>query len=338
MKHEINLKRGIFMKIKSTLSKFLIIITVLSVIFSAFPTVFATEKPEFKNCEIKKGFSKKITLDNPENQKYTIKIGNTKIAKLKGKTTTKDGSTQCKIKGLKKGKTTAKIYVKGKKIGSFKIRVYSAKASVKKTCKTITLKYNNHGSSAYMTDCNIYAKELVKNIHPNGKYTALSDDYSIVNHTNDGLIYTVNKGTTTLKIIETVNGKKRSLGKITVKVKNTKMAYVARENAKFYPEGIFGWGNKYECVYLGNDGKKTDTQSRIKSCLINNRYTGSSFKASEYKIKYVSLDESIAKVNSKGVITGKAIGYTDIKYIITFSDKSNYTGFCHVSVQENVES
>ena len=52
IKNEINLKRGIFMKIKATLNKYLIITTVLAVLISAFPTVFATAKPEFKKQEI----------------------------------------------------------------------------------------------------------------------------------------------------------------------------------------------------------------------------------------------------------------------------------------------
>lgn len=321
------------MGIKSILTVFLIITIIISAGNSAIFTVSASEEPVFPNIRIKSGFSLKVKLDNPDSAKYTVKIKNTKIAKQITKCRISKGNTVFKIKGLSKGRTVAKVFSKGKQIGKFKINVYIADATLKESCKNLTLKYNSHGSSVYMTNCHIYAEDLVKYKHPKAEYSALSDDYNIVNHTNDGLIYTVNKGTTQLKIYEKIGkADKRALGTVNITVKEAKMASVASENEKFYPEGIFGKGNKYECVYTGESLR---IQGRIKECLINNKYTGSAFKKSQYKITYKSSNKKIATVNKVGKITGKKEGSTNIRYKIRFSDKSYFTGSCHISVLSN---
>lgn len=309
---------------------------ILITTFSSLCHVYATKNISFSNIKIKAGKTININLKNSANQKYKIKIKDTKIARQIGKITRKSDKDICKIKGLKKGQTTANVFIGDKKIGSFKIKVLRADAKIKNKYKSFTLKHNSHGSNAYMTDCHIYVKDIVKNMNPHRKYTVSSNDYNIVNHTSDGLIYTVNKGKTTLTIYEKNSKNKiKSLGTVSIKVKETKMAYVAKENKKFYPQGIFGKGNKYECVYLGEESNTINIQKRIKECLINNEYTGSKFKKSEYKIKYTSLDKKIAVVSDDGRVTGVKKGKTKIKYTIIFSDKSLYTNYCHISVEEN---
>lgn len=322
------------MKIKTISGKFLIFIIIISTIFSSFSIAFATESTDLKFTDkvVKVGFSKRFKLDNPDEKKYTLQIANEKIAQQVGKLKIKNGKTVCKIKGVNAGSTTIKVTAKGETLGSFKVTVYKKDASLRAKKKNITLKYNSHGSSAYMKDCHIYARNFVVFPHPQAKYTAQSENYEIVNHTNDGLIYTVNKGTTSVTIYETIGSQKRSMGVVTIKVTSATMAYVAKENKRFYGEDIFGKGNKYECVYLKGKNRKFRMQSRIKECLINNIYTGSNFSKNSYEITYESLKPDVATVSKNGIVSGKKSGKTKIKYTIKFSDNSIFTGYCHISV------
>jgi len=326
------------MKIKSISGKFLTFIIIATIVFSSISIAYAVEKTtaKFSNRMIKLGFSKQFTLENPQEEKYTLQIANKNIAQQTGKLKIKNGKTVCKIKGVTAGTTSVKVISKGKEIGNFKVIVYKREAALNSKKKSISLNFNSHGSSVYMKNCHIYAKSLVVFPHPNAKYTAQSENYEIVNHTNDGLIYTVNKGTTRVAIYESLGSTRRSLGIVTINTSPTTMSYVAKENNRFYGGDIFGKGNKYECVYLKGKNRKFRMQSRIKESLINNIYTGSTFAKNDYKITYKSTKPHIATVSKNGIVTGQKLGNAKIRYTITFSDKSVFNGSCHISVLEKI--
>ena len=66
------------------------------------------------------------------------------------------------------------------------------------------------------------------------------------------------------------------MDKITVKVKKAPMSYVARENYYWYDDGVFGKGEDVEYLHL-TDNTTLEMEDTIKTCLINNKSTGSHF-------------------------------------------------------------
>lgn len=324
------------MLLKKYLNRILVFSLILIIALPSLPFL-ASADSSYKDIKIKAETTTKINLGYSYAKDYKVTIRNTKIAKVKGSITAENYQSICTIKGLKKGNTKAIVYLRNKRIGSFKIRVTRADASIKKKYRNLALKYNSHGSNAYMSESHIYVNDLIKNPHPKGKYTVFIADHNIISNTSDGNIYTVSKGSTNLTVYEKIKGqKKRNLGTVSVKVKNAKMAYVVKENRKFYPDGIFGKGNKYECLHIDGSDNFLNIQKRIRTSLINNIYTGSAFTKSEYKIKYESLKPAIATVDKKGIVTAQKVGTTKIRYTINFSDGSRFVGYCHISVEKSI--
>ncbi len=279
--------------------------------------------------------SKKITLYNPYKKEYKLKIADESIAKLQFGYLADGTNRTYNFKGLKKGTTTVKVKYKGKVIDTFKISVGNYDTTIKDKFKNTTFKYNSHGSNAYMSKSNVSINKLLadKKHKSVAKYTAESADTSIVDTTKDGLIYATGTGKTKVTIYEHMNSKKTKVGTIKVKVVDAKMNYVARENANYYDEGIFGQGENCEYLYVG---ETFDVEARILKTLINNEITGSKFKKSQYTITY-SIDKEGAEnitVTKDGVATALKFGSGKIDYVITFIDGSKYKNTCNIWVEE----
>ena len=108
------------------------------------------------------------------------------------------------------------------------------------------------------------------------------------------------------------------------------MAYVAKQNALFYDNGIFGHGDNTEFLDVANT---LVMKSVIVRRLLNNSLTNSHFKTSDYKITFHSTNTKAAKVSSAGKVTAIKKGSARIYYTITFSDKSTYKYYCKIIVE-----
>lgn len=298
-------------------------------------TVKAPEKIKFSKVKINEKMTKSVTLKNSFTKEYTFKYSK-KIAKIDTKNYTRAKTKRTyEIKGVKKGNTTVKVYLKGtkKRIGTFRISVGDYATKVKKSYSPLKLKYSGHGSSNYMKDCNISLDKILRNKKYNASYSVVVNNEKIastIQSDDDYTIYSVGKGSTSADIYQKI-GKKEAekIATLKIKVTKAKMSYVAKQNMLWFDNGIFGNGEMVE--YL-SPNETFNMQNTIVSSLINNTYTGSHFKKTRYKITYKSSDPSVAEVNSGGKVTAKSIGAAVINYTITFSDKSTFKGGCPVEV------
>lgn len=297
-------------------------------------TVNAPEKINFENVKINEKMTKSITLKNPYTKTYTFKYKK-KIAKIYKSYTKKGEKYTYKVKGLKKGATTVKVYLKGtkKKIGSFNFTVGDYATKVKKNYKTLNLNYNAHGSSNYMKGCSINLDSILKHKKHKAVYSAIVDNEKVAStiiEDDTTYIYSTGKGETTAEIFQKIGKeKKKQIATIKINVTKTKMSFVCEQNMLWFDGGIFGSGDMRE--YL-NPGDTLNLKKTIVNSLIDNIYTGSHFKKSLYSISYKSSDTSVVTVNSDGKATAKKVGLAEIKYTITFSDKSVFKGNCPIEV------
>ncbi len=295
------------------------------------------EKVTFKDVQINKGTTKVITLKNPYYKDYYFKLSKQKVAKISMAYFASGEKFSYSTKGVKRGTANVNVYLKdyNVKVGRFKIEVGNFPTTVKKSCKKIKLKYNGHGSNAYMSKSHVMLADILKNMkaETKAKYSVVSDNENVVSSLSTGEIYATGKGTTTCTVYEKLGkAKKKPIDKFTVTSTKANMAYVASENSMYYDEGIFGQGEGIEYLNL-TDNKTLNMKAIIISCLINNKITGSHFKSSLYKIIYKSSDKSVATVTGSGVVTAKNYGSAIISYTISFKDGSEYNGKCEVFVE-----
>lgn len=298
-------------------------------------TVKDAQKVSFKDVNINTGTKKTVKLNNPYYKDYSFKISDKKIAKIEMGYFSDGTDFSYKMKGLKKGSTEVNVYLEGTgfKAGSFKINVGDFPAAVKKRYKALELKYNSHGSNAYMSKSHVILKNIITDKKAKAKYSVVSDNENVVSSLDTGEVYATGKGRATCTVYEKIGkSAKKSIDKFSVKVTKAKMSYVAEENSMWYNDGIFGGGEFVEYLNL-TDCKTLKTEETIVRCLINNRQTGSHFKQSQYKITYKSTNPGVASVSSNGVVTAKKPGSATIIYKISFSDGSAYTDKCPVEVE-----
>lgn len=304
------------------------------------------EKQSFKDVTLNPGTGKLMTVKNPYAYEYSFAFSDKKTAKINPSYYAIGEKYSYTVKGLKKGQTTVKVYIKKSKIGEFAIKVDDLDTHLRKGKTTLSLKYNKHGSSTYMSKSNAILTELLSDMKAKAKYTVEIDNLNVadkINYThyslsgenkNTNLIYATGTGETTATVYEKIGSRTKKIATLTIVVKKAKMNYVARENREFYNDDIFGNGDFVEYLNL-TDNKKLQMAETIKNSLINNEYTGSHFKKSDYTITYKSSAPSVAKVNKKGVVTAKKVGNATVKYVITFSDGTKHKGTCAVSVDED---
>lgn len=297
-------------------------------------TVNPMKKLTFKDRKMNKQTSRKITLNNPYAYEYELKASKAGIVKVP-KNCAKNGTKRTySFKALKKGSTNIEIYFKGTKklVGEFKITSGDFKTVILPKYKTLTFKYNSHGSSVYMTESHINVKDILGFKHAGAVYSATVKDESVASVVSDRVVYATGKGSTSVKIYEERNGKTKKVGTVQLNCKKASMRYVAIQNSILYDGQIFGNGDN--TVFLDLKSDKTTTLSAvIKERLLNNILTASEFNSSEYKISYKSSNTKIAKVSSKGKVTARKKGTAKITCTLSFSDKTKYKAVCTIIVE-----
>ncbi|MBQ7504514.1 MAG: Ig-like domain-containing protein [Ruminococcus sp.] len=288
----------------------------------------------FRNIKINVDYTEKVTLSNPFVREYKFKASKPGIVKIL-KNYSKNGKKRTySIKALKAGTTAIKVYLKGtsKKVGSFKITAGDFKTAIIPKYKTRKIVYNSHGSSTYMEDSHFNISDMLRYKKAGASYSATSANEDVVSVVSSRIVYSTGKGTTAVKITQKLNGKKTTVGKFKVKVTTAAMAYVAKQNALFYDNAIFGHGDNTEFLDLTKT-KTVSLKPVIVKRLINNSLTSSGFKSSEYKITFTSTNSKAAKVSSTGKVTAIKAGSARIYYTIKFKDKSKYKHFCKIIVE-----
>ena len=298
--------------------------------------VYEAGTVKFKNRQVNEGTSKEITVNNPFAYSYKLKLSKQDIVKFVSGSVQDGIKVTYAVKGLKKGSVTVKAYLSGKNVcvGSFKITVGDYPAKIRSEYNEIKLKYNAHGSSTYMTESHVKVADMIEDRHAKAKYAIVPSDESVISTVSEKLAYAVGTGSATAEITEILGGKTKTIGTVKIKVVNAKTAYVVKQNASFYNDGIFGNGDFTEFLNL-TDCKKFSMHPIIDDRLLNNPYTGSSFKSSDYSVYYTSSNAKVIKVSSKGVVTALKTGSAAVSYTITFKDKSTFKSSCQFLVEKD---
>lgn len=290
---------------------------------------------KFKSIKMNNGTSENVALKNPFAYSYKIKRSNPEVIEFKA-ASGESGSnlSYYRAKALKEGSSTISVYIKGtaEKVGSFTITSGNYKTVIDPKYTTLNLKYNSHGSSTYMEASHANVADMLMYKHAGAKYYVNIADESIADVVSDTIIYSAGKGSTTATVYETLKNKTKTVGKITVKSNSAAMAYVAKQNALFYDNILFGYGDNTEFLSLTGT-KAINIRPTIIKRLLNNSFTNSHFKSSEYKITYKSTNSKVAKVISTGKVTAVKKGSARIYFTITFSDKSTYKYYCRIIVE-----
>ena len=289
---------------------------------------------KFKSFKMNVKAKEKATLSNPFAYEYKFKASKKGIVKLP-KTCSKNGKKRTySFKALKKGTVTVKVYLKGisKKVGSFKITAGSFKTIINPKYKSRRIVYNSHGTSTYMSGAHFNISDMITQRKAGASYFAVSGNEKVVSVVSNSIVYSTGKGSATVKIYQNLKKKTTTVGAFKVKVKSANMAYVAKQNALFYDNAIFGHGDNTEFLDL-TETKTVSLKPVIVSCLINNSLTNSRFKTSQYRITFSSANSKVAKVSSAGKVTAVKTGSTKINYTITFKYKSKYKSNCKIIVE-----
>lgn len=314
--------------------------------------VTPVRKLDFEDVRINPKTTKSVTLKNPYDKDLTFKYSTKKYAEIDPAYTAVEDSFTYNFKAKKKGSETVKVYLgKTKKLlGQFKITVAKTDTTVLPEYETLTLLYNKHGSSVYMSESHIMLTDLLQDVKYKAKYTATLSGTSVVDKITEksdstrgekkttDMLYATGKGSATAVVYEKLTGKKKKqIATFKIKVKKAPMNYVADENMKLYDEGLFGNGEGVEAMTVGDT---LNVGKTVKSALINNTWTSSHFKKSLYKITYKTSAPNKLPVSADGIVTAKKVTKNDAKitYTITFSDKSVFKGKAVISVNEAVEN
>lgn len=296
-------------------------------------TVTAVKKIKVSNVKMNKGVWKEIHIKNPYFKEHKFSY-NKKIIKIKkGGYGNGNGNWIHTVKGLKKGTTTVKVKLalKGpdKLISSFKITVGDYKASLKKSFKKCTIKYNKHLKHSYNLDENgsIDIGEAVKNFHSNSvisvkiknkKIAATCKSYKTETTPKAVAVYGLKTGKTKVDVYEKRGkAKKKKIGTINITVKRAKDSEVYGANRALDNDGIF-----YE--FFVQVGDKIDLKTIVTKRYINTNI--SSFKDDEYKFTFKASPAEVITVDQNGIYTILSDGNNDVDYTITFADGSKVSG------------
>lgn len=296
-------------------------------------TVTPVKKVKYSNRQFNKNVTKEIMLKNPYEKELKFKYSK-KIIKFKQGAFINGEKCYYRVKALKKGSTTVKVYLKGtkKKIGSFKITVGNYAASIKKSSKKLTIKYNKHIKSNCLEGGSINLGEHIKNFHADAAYTFKAKNTKLVSSKTlkkeeltpkASLVFSKKTGKTTLTVYEKrPKMKKKKIGTITLTVKRAKDSEVYDTNRGWDNDGIF-----YEL--FASPGDKIDLKSMVVGRYVNLHITGSHFDESEYTFKATSNHPEIVSVDENGVCTVNSFDPDAkhyISYTVTFADGSKASG------------
>ena len=297
------------------------------------------EKLELEDISVNPKTKKQLTVTNPYSTFLRFKPDNKKIVRFRARAEVDGNKATYTFKGYKKGSSKVKVYLgdTGVLVGRFTINVRNIKSSINPDYKTVTLRYNKHGSSVYMLNSHIFLTRAISDVKYKATYSAEIVNLKVADKIREksdfvrgekaktDFIYSTGKGTTTAEVYEKQPGKKnkRLLGKIKIKVKSAKMNYVARQNMRIYDNNIVKNSGLDTTLEVG---QKIKVRNLITTTLINNDWTSSSFKPSQYKIAYRSLDPSNITVDKKGTVTAKAPSDDEvtIRFRIYLSDGTSF--------------
>ena len=295
-------------------------------------TVKPAVKVKMTDVKINKGTSTVLKLKNPYDLDYKFSLSK-KVVSMAARY--RDGKNAFyTLKGLKKGTTTVKAYIKGTKtlIGSFKITVGDFKPAVKKSFQSLTVCFNEHMKKTdFLPGGAIDLGEAVSLFHAGGKITAKVKDKTLAGvkateatDVTPEAVKLIGKaaGKTTVTLYETVGKTKVKIGTINLTVKRAKDSKVYAGNRELDNDGIF-----YE-NYI-SPGEKFNLKKAVVGKYLNCSATKSHFDADEYTFTAKSSHPSILSVNEKGVVTCRKIdkkGVCKISYTIVFADGSKATG------------
>lgn len=309
-------------------------------------TVTPLEQLELEDVKANSFTTKKVTFKNPYTMPLRFKYSTKKHGKFLKNPEINGKSVTYIFKAKKYGKARVSVYLgdTNKKVGSFYLKSGKVKASVAPEYKTLTLYYNKHGSSVFMNSSHTLLSNLLTDVKYKGKYTVEIDDASVADRINTTstpkngeskkteIIYSTGIGTTTATVYEKApKVKKRAVDKFKIKVKKCKMSYVASQNLRLYDFGdIF---EKQEETTIMVPGHILDLKKAIVDALINNTWTGSSFRAKDYKISYRAMNPSYVTVTNGRIVAKKPTAKTvRVKFRIDFSDESSFTKFIPIQV------
>ena len=267
-------------------------------------TVKRTQKVNFKDVYLNKGTTEYVFDSFKYTKRVKYSFSKKGIASIKGDCIRSnelyyspfmnDYRVGEYAKGLKFGKTKVTVKLKGTNVtlGKFYIIVKNIKPSIKKSRKTVVLRYNKHG---YVYKGTAYLLSTLNNTRKNAKYSLKIRDKKIARaekywYRDVALepAFTAKKvGKTKADVYEKLNGKKTKIGTLNIKVKKAKMAEVMRFCQMADEEGIY---------YFVKKGDKVNLKSELKGWYL--RY----FKSDEYKITFKSSNPKVISVNSKGVV------------------------------------
>lgn len=297
-------------------------------------TVTPAPEVSLQDYKINVNMTQKITINNPYAYEYRFKASKKNIVKLP-KTCTSNGTKRTySFKALKKGEVTIGVYLNGapKKVGEFTIKTGSFKTTVDSRYKTVTLKYNSHGSSTYMSQSHFDFSDALLCKRAGANYYLISDNEDIADVVDETIVYSTGKGTTSATVYEEIGSKSKAVGTVTIKSKPVTMSYVAKQNAAFYDNMIFGHGDNTEYLNL-TDTKSVSLKPVIVKRLLKNSLTGSHFSSSNYTITYVSSNKKAATVSSSGKVSAVKAGKAKITFTIKFSDTATYKNSCRIVVE-----
>ncbi len=307
-------------------------------------TVKAATKVKHANVKMNKSIWKNLTIKNPyhETKEQTL-CYNKKILKFKTGYYGDGAKFTYTIKGIKKGTTTVKVKLKKTNfvVSKFKITVGDYKATVKKSYKKSTIKYNSHIKSYCLDNGGtLNIGKAVNNFHANSKYTVKIHNKKIaktrkaekLETTPEAVeIYSLKKGKTKVTVYEKRGkAKKKKIGTINLTVKKAKDSEVYASNRELDNDGIF-----YE--FFVNVGDKIDLKKIVERRYLNVKSTGSHFKESEYKFTFKASPANVISVDKNGIYTIKDYGMNDVSYTITFKDGSKVSGGGSFDIVEDGE-
>lgn len=303
--------------------------------------VVAAKKVDMKNYKFNKGVEKQITFKNPYAKYYRFEY-NKKIISIRQLLYAGNKEYHL-VTGLKKGKTTVKVYLEGTKklVGQFTVTIGDYKATIKDSYKSTTIYYNKHINTLDLNNGYLDISKAINNYHENSQYTVsisntkkagskVYPDWGYYYHDSKSKfahVYSKATGTTTLTVYEK-RGKnaKKKIGTIKLTIKQGKDSDVYASYREMDNDGIF-----YESFI--SPGDSYDLKDAVVGRYMNPQWVDKKyyFKESEFTFTAKSKNPEIISVDSNGVCHCHRLAYSedvypDITYTVTFKDGSKVTG------------
>lgn len=291
-------------------------------------TVTPYEKITLSDVKLNKGMGVIKHIKHPYEPEYKFKY-DSKIISINVYYSYDD----YKIKALKNGTTTVKVYISGTEdlVSSFKVTVGDYAASIKSSYKNVSIKYNKHMSSLVLNGASFDLGQAINYYHTDATYSISISDKNVLASRKTSKtdltpasyeIYSKKTGKATVTVYETRKNKaKKKIGTVTFEVKKAKDSEVFETNMEYDNDGIF-----YE-FYI-SPGGKYDLKNTVINRYINYSLTGSKFGESDYSFEFFATPPEELTIDENGILT--CVGYiqnapNEVGYKVTFADGSSIT-------------